>query len=233
MAKDYIDRIAGEGYRYMKGKRQKRRVTLGDMKTIEEINKAIIGIQPNEGQVSDGYHTFDELYDFRRAYNAALVNTHKYPCIKSYRHSDGELCFGGGWFVVQMQLPTGQISNHYENKYWDEFDCEVRERADEWDGHTDKDVLERLTNLNRTDKHKISIPIPEDAKWEAIGRGYASVLMEKQARIDRLEQLILMTYQNVCQGMNAAVIDEDDLYQDFCTDIVNKFKKLKEKETEK
>ena len=120
----------------------------GDKETIDEINALIIGIQPNEGKVSDGYHTFDELYDFRRAYNAALVNTHKYPCIKSCRHSDGELCFGGGWFVVQMQLPTGQISNHYEIKYWDEFDCEVRERADEWDGHTDKDVLERLTKLN-------------------------------------------------------------------------------------
>lgn len=112
--------------------------------TIEEINKAIIALQPNEGQVSDSYHTFHELYDFRRAYNAALVNTHAYPCIKSHRHSDGELCFGGGWFVVQMQLPTGQISNHYEDKHWDEFDCEERECADPWDGHTEKDVLERL-----------------------------------------------------------------------------------------
>lgn len=118
------------------------------MKTIEEINEAIKALQPNEGQVSDGYHTFDELYDFRREYNAALVNTHVYPCIKSLRHSDGELCFGGGWFIVQMRLPTGQISNHYENKYWCEFDCEDRECADPWDGHTDKDVLKRLNELN-------------------------------------------------------------------------------------
>lgn len=116
--------------------------------TIEEINKAIKSLQPNVGQVSDGYHTFDELYDFRREYNAALVNTHVYPCIKSLRHSDGELCFGGGWFIVQMQLPTGQISNHYENKYWCEFDCEERECAEPWDGHADKDVLKRLNELN-------------------------------------------------------------------------------------
>lgn len=118
------------------------------METIEEINKTIKSLQPNVGQVSDGYHTFDELYDFRRGYNAALVNTHVYPCIKSLRHSDGELCFGGGWFIVQMQLPTGQISNHYENKYWCEFDCEERECAEPWDGHTDKDVLKRLNELN-------------------------------------------------------------------------------------
>lgn len=41
-------------------------------KTIKEINEAIKNLHPKEGQVSDGYHTFDELYDFRRAYNAAL-----------------------------------------------------------------------------------------------------------------------------------------------------------------
>ncbi len=120
-----------------------------ELTSAEEVNAFIENLTVRE-QISDGYHTFEELYDFRRAYNAALVNTHKYPCIKSHRHSDGELCFGGGWFIVQIQLPTGQISNHYEDKYWDEFDCEERERADEWDGHTDKDVLDRLTQLNLT-----------------------------------------------------------------------------------
>lgn len=116
--------------------------------SIEEINKAIIELQPNEGQVSDGYHTFNELYDFRREYNAALVNTNIYPCHKSLRHSDGKLCFGGGWFIVIINLPTGQISNHYEIKYWDEFNCDERECAEPWDGHTEKDVLARLSDLN-------------------------------------------------------------------------------------
>lgn len=118
------------------------------MTTIASINSLIKEIRPNEGKVSDGYHTFDELYDFRREYNAALVNTHVYPSHKSLRHSDGELCFGGGWFIVIIDLPTGQISNHYETKYWDEFDCEERERADKWDGHSEKDVLNRLAKLN-------------------------------------------------------------------------------------
>lgn len=116
--------------------------------SIEEINALIKKLQPNEGQISDGYHTFDELYDFRREYNAALVNTHVYPCHKSLRHSDGELCFGGGWFIVMINLPTGQISNHYEVKYWNEFNCEERECAEPWDGHTEKDVLARLSDLN-------------------------------------------------------------------------------------
>ena len=103
----------------------------------------------NSGEASDGYHTFNELYDFRREYNAALVNSGVWKSHKSYRHHDGELCFGGGWFIVMIDTPFGQISNHYENKYWDEFHCEEKEVADEWDGHTEKDVLNRLYYSNK------------------------------------------------------------------------------------
>lgn len=103
------------------------------------------------GETSDGYHTFNELYEFRKLYNAALFNEwykqDKYSVCKSRRHSDGEECFGGGWFIVVAYLPTGQISNHYELKDWDLFKCVVYDKAPEWDGHTEKDVLERLSKL--------------------------------------------------------------------------------------
>ena len=100
------------------------------------------------GEASDGYHTFNELYDFRREYNAALVNSGVWKAHKSYRHHSGELCFGGGWFIVIIETPFGQISNHYENQYWDEFHCEEKEFADKWDGHTEKDVIARLMMCN-------------------------------------------------------------------------------------
>ena len=103
------------------------------------------------GETSDGYHTFDELYEFRKIYNACLFNDwssrNRYNVHKSKKHSDGEECFGGGWFVVVATLPTGDISNHYELKDWDLFKCNSRETAKEWDGHTSQQVLERLTNL--------------------------------------------------------------------------------------
>lgn len=38
---------------------------------IQYINELIKEIQPNEGEISDGCHTFNELYDFRREYHAA------------------------------------------------------------------------------------------------------------------------------------------------------------------
>lgn len=43
-----------------------------------------------EGEVSDGFHTFDELYHYRMLYNAAFFNSleGKYEVHKSYRHAD-------------------------------------------------------------------------------------------------------------------------------------------------
>lgn len=72
----------------------------------------------------------------------------------------------------------------------------------------------------------IEIPLPEDAKWEAIGRGYASVLMEKQARIDRLERLIWMLYENVVRGVNSAIIIEDDMETGLCSEIQSKVREM-------
>lgn len=116
----------------------------------------------NENAISDGYHTFDELYEFRKVYNAALFNEWAYSNItgkapvpypkfnvhKSKKHNDGELCFGGGWFIVVAILPQGQISNHYKMEDWDlfkipEFECALYP----FDGHTGQDVINRLKNI--------------------------------------------------------------------------------------
>jgi len=113
-----------------------------------------IQIRPVSGTTSDGYHTFDELYDFRMVYNAALFNEWgrqgKYDVHKSERHNDGELCFGGGWFIVSAMLPTGLISNHYPVSKLEQFaDVPTVYKASfVYDGHTSKDVLDRLKGLN-------------------------------------------------------------------------------------
>lgn len=99
----------------------------------------------DKGEISDGYHTFNELYEYRKLYNAAFFNLLPKELVhKSKKHHDGEECFGGGWFIVMANLPTGQISNHYELKDWDLFQIPEKEVADEWDGHTPQDAADRL-----------------------------------------------------------------------------------------
>jgi hypothetical protein len=113
----------------------------------------------DKGEISDGYHTFNELYDFRKMYNAAAFNAWAkeglYDVHKSIRHSDGTLCFGGGWFIVMAVLPGGQISNHYKMEDWDLFQCEEVEIVKQsYDGHSAKDVLRRLEEVCLTPVNK-------------------------------------------------------------------------------
>lgn len=104
------------------------------------------------GEMSDGYHTFNELYEFRKMYHALAINNWAkeglYDVHKSKHHSDGTLCFGGGWFVVMAILPGGQISNHYKMEDWDLFQCpEELIVKQAYDGHTAKDVLKRIEEV--------------------------------------------------------------------------------------
>lgn len=120
-----------------------------------------------DGNTSDGYHTFNELYEFRKAYNAALFNEWalggKCSVHKSLRHHDGEQCFGGGWFIVVAVLPNGQISNHYRVTDWDLFDVPEVERAlFEYDGHTGADTLERLKSYHPTPFTPITVDMVTD-----------------------------------------------------------------------
>lgn len=93
-----------------------------------------------------------ELYEFRLLYNSALFNEWynqgNYEVYKSKKHSDGELCFDGEWFVVVANLPSGQITNHYNIKDWDLFKIQEYEQVkDDFDGHTSSDVLKRLREV--------------------------------------------------------------------------------------
>ena len=106
------------------------------------------------GEISDGWHTFDDLYEFRKVYNALLFNewAHQdmYKVHKSRKHNDGEYPFGNPkWFIVSALLPGGKlISNHYHIDDWDLFNIdEVPQALFCYDGYTSADVLNRLKSL--------------------------------------------------------------------------------------
>ena len=106
----------------------------------------------DDGDISDGHHTFKELYRYRLLYNAALFNEWArlglYDVHKSRLHHDGTLPFGDDkWFIVVAELPTGQISNHYKVTDWHLFDIPVRELPNVYDGYTPADVAKRLEEL--------------------------------------------------------------------------------------
>lgn len=121
------------------------RIVLDAADAIEELLKRPEIPETGIGDLSDGYHTFNSLYYQRMILFAALVRAYKDRAWKSYRHEDGELCFGGGWFIVGIDTPEGSYTYHYENKDFDKFDCVELPQGKHWDGHTEEDVIRLLS----------------------------------------------------------------------------------------
>ena len=127
----------------------KRRKAICEAAHVDEID-----------DVSDGFHTFRQLYYQRMMLFAAIVKQNKDKAWKSLRHEDGELCFGGGWFIVGIDTLEGSYTYHYEDCFFSLFDCEELERSKHWDGHTEKDVT-RLLSLPSAEPEQQWIPCSE------------------------------------------------------------------------
>ena len=145
--------------------------------TLEWVLTKIDSLQQEQvdmGEVSDGYHTFNELYYYRMLYNAAFFNLLPKEWVhKSKRHHTGEECFGGGWFIVMANLPTGQISNHYELKYWDLFQVPEKEFADEWDGHTPQEAAKRLHKYLQQKQKEVDLNVDIEMEWNSFNKHIA------------------------------------------------------------
>lgn len=98
--------------------------------------------------ISDGSHTFEELYEHRHALTLALM--HCLPTMSwfSLRHEDDEPPFGSeDWFIVGIQLPTGAITYHLPIRLLEaarSTGATELQKARLWDGHNSSDVLTRL-----------------------------------------------------------------------------------------
>lgn len=110
-----------------------------------------VTVKCDEGvEVSDGYHTFSELYDHRIALWIALCRVYSSmhsDCWRSMYHSDGTSI--PGWFVLGIGRDIGdQITYHLPMSQWDATDfASDKEEPPRFDGHTSSDVLERLGKL--------------------------------------------------------------------------------------
>lgn len=153
----------------------------------EMIKDAVETLGLNHKVITDGYHTFEELYEFRMLYNAAYFNMlHKEGEIqvtKSKRHFDGEECFGGGWFIVTAELPSGQISNHYKLEHWDKFLIPALPKAPKvFDGHTPKDVVNRLEQIVTGQRYEEITKLSVLPTWTELAKKAG---LEKTEEVDK------------------------------------------------
>ena len=100
----------------------------------------------DKGEISDGYHTFNELYHHRAVLFSVVCHCHKFFAWKSKKHADGSMY--DGMFIVGINTPNGPATYHYDiDPYWNMFDVKELENAPEWDGHTPTDAIERIASL--------------------------------------------------------------------------------------
>lgn len=100
---------------------------------------------PDMGPVSDGYHTFDELYEHRHMLFLALMSAAPAIAWFAEAHADGSMF--DGWFVAGMDMPGGPITYHLpltKMPLAELTEARRLPRAPAWEGHTPADVLRRL-----------------------------------------------------------------------------------------
>lgn len=123
-------------------------------------------------KMSDGYHTFADLYEQRLILSAALAKNNPHAW-KSKRHEDGSVPFGGGWFIMGFETDEGCYTYHYELKDWDLFQCEELDKGKPWDGHTSKDVR-RLLSIPAADVAPVARCRDCKHSYEDLGGLYCS-----------------------------------------------------------
>lgn len=137
---------------------------------VDKVNRLIQQSLPEEQKelVSDGYHTFKELYAHRVKLFVALCNQMKivdeftqckhlqwtppppilYRAWKSKFHADGTMY--DGWFIAWIWLePWNTLTYHLPIEEWDNFMCPEVWHAPKWDWHTSDDVMNLLYKLTK------------------------------------------------------------------------------------
>jgi hypothetical protein len=121
---------------------QRAKVFLGFSPTADVVEIPEGGI----GNLSDGYHTFNELYHHRAILFSVICNSMPDKAWKSKLHDTGDMF--DGMFIVGIETPEGQATYHYDiEPYWDMFKVKELERAPKWDGHTPQDAIDRISKL--------------------------------------------------------------------------------------
>ena len=114
---------------------------------INKYNK--LGIMSVK-DISDGHHTFGEIYKERFILFCTLCNIFPELSWKAKKHFDEENDpMYEGDFIAGINTPEGVASYHIKIEYWDLFDIPEISRAPKYDNYTSEDVLKRLLSLSK------------------------------------------------------------------------------------
>lgn len=221
--KNLIDRLEEEKYT----REEKFQYDTRMQEKMSSYNKGLnmaIGIikslaaEIDMGNVSDGYHTFNELYHHRAVLFSVICNANKDKAWKSKLHDTGDMY--EGMFIVGIETPNGQATYHYDiNPYWDMFDVNELPKAPKWDGHSPADAIERIGRLAEYNDGWIPFTQREATEDEKEFYGEYCEFMLDCILPDEDEE-ILVTYANGIVGQDVFLRDGHECYLDSDNEFV-------------
>ncbi len=122
------------------------------MSKIDDINTLIMESKLSEEistkEISDGHHTFEDLYRHRTILFCTLCNLLPDISWKSKKHFDNENdpMFNDS-FIAGINTPKGIAAYHIKLKYWDLFNIQELEKAPKYDNYSSEDVITRVKSL--------------------------------------------------------------------------------------
>lgn len=122
------------------------------MRILERESMSYVRKDHAPGDTSDGFHTFDELYEHRTVLFACLCNTYQDVngqegvTFRSRKHHDGTMY--DGFFIAGILTDGGWVTYHCEDRFWHYFGrVPEMDFAPKWDGATPDHGLGRLYDM--------------------------------------------------------------------------------------
>ena len=98
-------------------------------------------------KISDGHHTFEELYHQRAVLFCTVCNLYPDISWKSKKHYDDNDPMYNGDFIAGIYTPLGQAAFHLKDKYWDMLHVSELDKAPRYDGYNSDEALLRIASL--------------------------------------------------------------------------------------
>lgn len=133
-------------------------------------------------KMSDGYHTFEELYHHRMMLFSVICNTYKDKAWKSWKHNDNTMY--DDYFIAGIDTEEGQYTYHYHKDNWDMFNVKELEYAPEWDGHKPSDITRLLNLLNKPKNNELTVEVKATEIDEVKDIITSFIFMLEDSRID-------------------------------------------------
>ena len=105
------------------------------------------------GDLSDGYHSFNNLYEHRAVLLAMVLMKMPYAWKTTIDAEGRDLVKEDKMFLAGAPTPDGMISYHVNLELWDLYKIPEIPQAPIFNGYTEDDVLKRLTNMIMTSNY--------------------------------------------------------------------------------